>query len=716
MKGAAGMNTPARIEHDFLGQMEIPETCYYGIQTLRAVDNFQITGITISSTPEMVKALAYVKKAACLANCDLQVLQKDVTEAIVGACDDILDGRLHDQFVVDIIQGGAGTSTNMNANEVIANRALEIIGRKKGDYSAIHPNNQVNCSQSTNDVYPTAFRLALYCMLTKLAGQAHHLQIQFAAKAAEFSDVIKMGRTQLQDAVPMTLGQEFAAYATTIGEDIDRLLEARNLLQEINLGATAIGTAINTPRGYATTAVGHLRRLTGIQFVLSPNLIEATWDTGAYVQVSGVLKRFAIKLSKICNDLRLLSSGPRAGFNEINLPKMQPGSSIMPGKVNPVIPEMVNQVAYLVVGADMTISMTSENGQLELNVMEPVIAHRCNDATLPITLAWVVMLILAAVPPSGLCHAENGQTVRNRVIIVGGDHNYPPYEFLGGNGEPQGYNVEMTKAIASVMGLEVRIVLGPWNDMFGKLKGGEIDIIQGILKSPEREEYLSFSAPYAIVAQSIFARKGGYRNISVADLRGREVIVQHNGFMEEYLRRISPETIFIQEETHVDALRLLAAGEHDFAVVAVPLGIYLQKKYHLSNIEPVSAPLTNAHYCYAVKKNRLEILDLFSSGLAILVNTGVQQELHAKWLGGQENGGAKLSQLLRLGSWVLTPLLLIIVAVVIWNTALKRKVAKRTRELEERQQQLIQADKLASRSASSPRVLPMKSIRPTASS
>jgi signal transduction histidine kinase len=319
-----------------------------------------------------------------------------------------------------------------------------------------------------------------------------------------------------------------------------------------------------------------------------------------------------------------------------------------------------------------------------------------NDSTLPIALALALTLILAAVLPSGICHAQIDQTARNRVLVVGGDHNYPPYEFLGRNGEPEGYNVEMTKAIASVMGLEIKIVLGPWNDMFGKLKSGEIDIIQGILKSPEREAYLDFSAPYAIVAQSIFARKGGHRNISVADLRGREVIVQHNGFMEEYLRRVSPETIFIQEETHVDALRLLAAGKHDFAVVAVPLGIYLQKRYHLSNIEPVSAPLTNAQYCYAVKKNRLEILDLFSSGLAILVNTGVQQELHAKWLGGQENGGAKLSQLLRLGSWVLTPLLLIIVAVVIWNTALKRKVAKRTRELEERQQQLIQADKLAS--------------------
>jgi aspartate ammonia-lyase len=369
------MNTLKRIEQDFLGEMAIPDSCYYGIQTLRAVDNFQITGIAISSTPEMVSALASVKKAACLANWDLGVLDKEVTQAIIGACDEILTGKLHDQFVIDIIQGGAGTSTNMNANEVIANRALEILGHKKGEYQTIHPNNHVNCSQSTNDVYPTAFRLALFLLLTKLAGQARILQEGFAAKGVEFSDVIKMGRTQLQDAVPMTLGQGFAAYATTIGEDIDRILEARNLLCEINLGATAIGTAINTPKGYAHTAVEHLRRLTGIDFVLSPNLIEATWDTGAYVQISGVLKRYAIKLSKICNDLRLLSSGPRAGFNEINLPKMQPGSSIMPGKVNPVIPEMVNQVAYLVVGADVTISMASENGQLELNVMEPVIAH-----------------------------------------------------------------------------------------------------------------------------------------------------------------------------------------------------------------------------------------------------------------------------------------------------------------------------------------------------
>jgi aspartate ammonia-lyase len=366
---------PSRKERDFLGEMAIPEPCYYGIQTLRAVENFQITGVAISSTKEMVEALALVKKAACLANRDLGVLPADIAEAILGACDTILNGELHDQFVVDIIQGGAGTSTNMNANEVIANRALEILGRKKGEYQVVHPNNHVNCSQSTNDVYPTAFRLALHRLLGKLAEQAGYLKESFAAKGVEFADVVKMGRTQLQDAVPMTLGQEFAAYATTIGEDIERLREARSLLCEINLGATAIGTAINTPKGYARAAVQHLRHLSGIPFVLSPNLIEATWDTGAYVQISGVLKRHALKLSKICNDLRLLSSGPRAGLYEINLPKMQPGSSIMPGKVNPVIPEMVNQVAYLVVGADVTISMASENGQLELNVMEPVIAH-----------------------------------------------------------------------------------------------------------------------------------------------------------------------------------------------------------------------------------------------------------------------------------------------------------------------------------------------------
>ncbi|MBU1564956.1 MAG: transporter substrate-binding domain-containing protein [Proteobacteria bacterium] len=297
---------------------------------------------------------------------------------------------------------------------------------------------------------------------------------------------------------------------------------------------------------------------------------------------------------------------------------------------------------------------------------------------------------------SGFCQGEGLQSVENRVIVVGGDYNYPPHEFLNESSNPDGYNVDMTKAIAKVMGFEVKIVLGPWDELRDKLKNGEIDIIQGILKSSERETYLDFSAPYTIISQSIFARKGGRKNISVIDLRNREVIVQRNGFMEEYLRQISPETVFIEVDTHVDALRLLAAGKHDYAVVAVPLGIYLQKKYQLSNIEPVSAPLTNAQYCYAVQKGNTEILKLFSSGLAILVNTGTQQELHAKWLGGQDTGPARLSLLLRLGTWVLTPLLLIIIGVVIWNNALKRRVAERTRELEDRQQQLIQADKLAS--------------------
>ena len=310
-------------------------------------------------------------------------------------------------------------------------------------------------------------------------------------------------------------------------------------------------------------------------------------------------------------------------------------------------------------------------------------------------LAPVFIVLIAAILPWGICHGEE-KLPEKRVIVVGGDHNYPPHEFLNENNEPDGYNVEMTRAIARVMGLEVRIVLGPWDELRDKLKKGEIDIIQGILKSPEREAYLDFSAPYAIVSQSIFARKGGRRNVTLADLSRREVIVQRHGFMEEYLRRTSPDTVFIQVDTHVEALRLLAAGKHDFAVVAVPLGIYLQKKYQLSNIEPVSAPLTNAQYCYAVQKGNTEILDLFGSGLAILVNTGVQQELHAKWLGGQDSVHARFAMLLRLGVWVLAPLVFIIVGVVIWNTALKRRVAERTRELEERQQQLIQADKLAS--------------------
>lgn len=369
------MSNLRRLEHDLIGEMAIPSDCYYGIQTLRAVKNFNITGVPISSVPELVQCLAYVKKAAALANVELGVLSPSVGKSIAAACDELIEGKLIDQFVIDMIQGGAGTSTNMNANEVIANRALEIMGHEKGRYDIIHPLNHVNCSQSTNDVYPTTIRLALLIKLTKLMDDMEILQQSFVTKAMEFFDVIKMGRTQLQDAVPMTLGQEFSAYATTIGEDVLRVREVRELLLEINLGATAIGTGINTPPEYTRVVTEQLKNLTGMPVVTSANLIEATWDTGAYVQVSSVLKRVAVKLSKICNDLRLLSSGPRAGLNEINLPAVQPGSSIMPGKVNPVIPEVVNQVAYEVIGNDVTISFAAEAGQLELNAMEPVIAY-----------------------------------------------------------------------------------------------------------------------------------------------------------------------------------------------------------------------------------------------------------------------------------------------------------------------------------------------------
>jgi len=364
-----------RLEHDFLGEREIPDDCYYGVQTLRALENFPITGIPISKAPELIWALAQVKKAAALANMELGVLPAHIAKAISAACDEIIAGKLHDQFPVDVIQGGAGTSTNMNANEVIANRALELMGKQKGEYEFCHPNNHVNCSQSTNDAYPTAFRIALHQKLNLLIAALEYLQKSFAAKAADFADVLKMGRTQLQDAVPMSLGQEFGAYATTIGEDTERVREAQKLVLEINMGATAIGTGINAPPDYTRIVTDHLRSLTGIPVVTSANLIEATWDTGAYVQISAVLKRVAVKVCKICNDLRLLSSGPRCGLNEINLPPLQPGSSIMPGKVNPVMPEVVNQITYFVIGADLTVTMAAENGQLELNVMEPVIAH-----------------------------------------------------------------------------------------------------------------------------------------------------------------------------------------------------------------------------------------------------------------------------------------------------------------------------------------------------
>jgi aspartate ammonia-lyase len=367
--------SPLRTEHDLLGERQIPADAYYGIHTLRALENFPITGTPISVYPALTEALACVKEACALANYELGLLDQERAQAIVQACREIRNGRYHDQFVVDVIQGGAGTSTNMNANEVIANRALEILGFARGEYKEVHPLEHVNMSQSTNDVYPTAVKLALRFEIDRLVEAMILLGGDFDAKAREFADVLKMGRTQLQDAVPMTLGQEFSTYAVMIGEDQQRLREAAKLIQEINLGATAIGTGINAPPGYAPLAAKYLTEITGIEFVTAANLVEATQDAGAFVQLSGVLKRIAVKLSKVCNDLRLLSSGPRAGLGEINLPAMQAGSSIMPGKVNPVIPEVVNQVAFEVIGNDITVSFAAEAGQMQLNAFEPIIAH-----------------------------------------------------------------------------------------------------------------------------------------------------------------------------------------------------------------------------------------------------------------------------------------------------------------------------------------------------
>jgi len=364
-----------RTEHDLLGERDVPADRYFGIHTLRATENFAITGITIAHYPRLIKSLAYIKKAAALTNRELGLLDPKIADAICRACDDILAGSLLDEFVVDVIQGGAGTSTNMNANEVIANRALELLGHEKGRYDILHPLNHVNMSQSTNDVYPTALRLTLSQKLDGLMAEMTHLRDAFARKAVEFADVIKMGRTQLQDAVPMTLGQEFGAWAIMVTEDIQRVSEAQSLIREINMGATAIGTGLNSHPDYARLVTEKLHELTGIPVVGAQNLVEATQDTGAYVQLSGVLKRVGTKLSKICNDLRLLSSGPRAGLHEINLPPMAPGSTIMPGKVNPIIPEVVNQVAFEVIGNDITVTLAAEAGQLELNVMEPVIAY-----------------------------------------------------------------------------------------------------------------------------------------------------------------------------------------------------------------------------------------------------------------------------------------------------------------------------------------------------
>lgn len=364
-----------RREHDLLGERNVPNEYLYGVQTLRAIENFNISGVTLNFFPVIIKALGMVKLAAAKANTELGLLDDSLSNAIVRACNEIINGKYHNHFIVDMIQGGAGTSTNMNANEVIANRALEILGYERGQYEFCHPNNHINLSQSTNDAYPTSVKIAIIKSNQKLILELKELIKSFYSKSKEFAQIIKMGRTQLQDAVPMTLGQSFEAYAVTLEEEIKRLQQNADLFLEINMGATAIGTGINSEPDYAEKVVRHLQKISGLKVINAKNLIEATQDTGAFVMYSSALKRLAVKLSKISNDLRLLSSGPRTGINEINLPPMQPGSSIMPGKVNPVIPEVVNQIAFKVIGNDLTVTLGAEAGQLELNVMEPVIVQ-----------------------------------------------------------------------------------------------------------------------------------------------------------------------------------------------------------------------------------------------------------------------------------------------------------------------------------------------------
>ena len=380
-----------RREHDLLGDRDVPEAALYGVQTLRAMENFAISGVELHEFPTLVSGIAAVKQAAAEANRELGLLEPSIADAIVGACREIRQGEHHEHFRVDMIQGGAGTSTNMNANEVIANRALEMLGHRRGQYDQLSPNSHVNLSQSTNDVYPTAVKLAMHSSIDDLKAAMGALAGAFLLKGEEFAPHIKMGRTQLQDAVPMTLGQEFTAFAHTMLEDVDRLTEAQSLIREINMGATAIGTGITAMPGYTESVRSHLSRITGLELITAPDLVEATSDTGVFVQLSGVLKRCAVKLSKICNDLRLLSSGPRAGFGEINLPAMQPGSSIMPGKVNPVIPEVVNQVCFDVIGGDVTVTMAAEGGQLQLNVFEPIIAYRLLRGMIILTRACEVL-------------------------------------------------------------------------------------------------------------------------------------------------------------------------------------------------------------------------------------------------------------------------------------------------------------------------------------
>ncbi|MRI33791.1 aspartate ammonia-lyase [Endozoicomonas sp. OPT23] len=416
-----------RIEHDLLGEAPVPEAAYYGIQTQRAMENFDISGVTLNHFPNVPRALAMVKKACAMANRDLGMLDAAKADAIIDACDEIIAGKLHDQFAVDVIQGGAGTSTNMNANEVIANRALELMGYRRGQYEHLHPNTHVNMAQSTNDVYPTAMRLAMVLKHKELVVAAKSLKNACDVKSAEFKDILKMGRTQLQDAVPMTLGQEFRAFSTTIGEDIDRIKDMAKLLCEINLGGTAIGTGITADNRYAPLAVQYLSEISGQQMILAGDLVEATSDMGAFVIFSSSLKRMAVKLSKMSNDLRLLSSGPLCGFNEINLPEMQPGSSIMPGKVNPVIPEAMSQIAFHVIGNDMVVTMASEAAQLQLNFAEPVLVYKILESIQQLTNGMFMLTdrcVKGITANAGVCQAY----VDNSVGLITALNPYIGYE------------------------------------------------------------------------------------------------------------------------------------------------------------------------------------------------------------------------------------------------------------------------------------------------
>lgn len=406
-----------RVESDLLGELQVPAEAYYGVQTQRAINNYKISGKHMCDYPEYVKAIAYVKLAAAEANHELGQLPDDVADAMCRACREIIDGKFHENFVTDMVQGGAGTSVNMNANEVIANRALELMGYEKGDYQHCWPNDHCNCGQSTNDVYPTTIRLTFIEMNKQLVAALERLVASFRKKGEEFKNNIKMGRTQLQDAVPMTSGQEFTAFANTLEEEIGNINRNVELMLEINMGATAIGTGLNAVPGYAELCTKKLAELTGENFTLGKDLVEATPDTGDYVSYSGALKRLAVKLSKICNDLRLMASGPRCGLHEINLPPMAPGSSIMPGKVNPVIPEVTNQTCFKVIGNDTTVMIAAEAGQLQLNVMEPVITQCIIESQ-----TWLgrAMDTLRERCVDGITvNAEhNAETVRNSIGIV----------------------------------------------------------------------------------------------------------------------------------------------------------------------------------------------------------------------------------------------------------------------------------------------------------